>query len=47
MFILLAKENSSGLIKVLHYHNKFLLSHSVVMLWLDQSPEKKAIIFYF
>ena len=33
-FILLVKENSSELLKAFHHHEKFLISHGVVTLWL-------------
>ena len=32
----IAKDNSSELIKEFHYRKNFLLSCSVVMMWLDQ-----------
>ena len=42
-FILLAKENSSGLLKAFQYCEKFLLSGIAFTLWISQSSDMKEI----
>ena len=41
----IAKENSSELIKEFHYREKFLISRSVVSLWLSQYYLEEGNIF--
>ena len=42
-FILLAKDHFPEFLKAFHYREKFLLSRSVVTLWLAQYSDKKEI----